>query len=93
MLGRKGLKGTQGVEMVGRAIFKSTFRLKFAKLKPQLSQQPIGRKENSLKSQSNLKVKQPKFPKRGKTRVNQSWSVSALHLIGWKSGVGFLGQS
>ena len=39
------------------------------------------------------KKKKPNILKRGKTRVNKSWLVLALNLIGWKSGAIFLDQS
>ena len=52
------------------------------KPKPKLSPQPIRRKENTLKSQGEVKVKPSKLPKARETRVTKLRLVLVLHLIG-----------
>lgn len=47
--------------------------------------------KKAFKSQSNWK--QANFLRRRKTRVNKSWLVLVLHVIGWQSGASFLDQS
>ena len=47
--------------------------------------------KRAFKSQSNWK--QANFLRRRKTRVNKSWLVLVLHVIGWQSGASFLNQS
>ena len=62
----------------------SVFRLSLVKPKPKLSPQPIRRKENTLKSQGEVKVKPSKLPKARETRVTKLRLVLVLHLIGWE---------
>ena len=69
----------------------SVFRLSLVKPKPKLSPQPIRRKENTLKSQGEVKVKPSKLPKARETRVTKLRLVLVLHLIGWESGTSFFG--
>ena len=47
--------------------------------------------KKAFKSQSNWK--QTNILRRRKTRVNKSWLVLVLHVIGWQSGTSFLDQS
>ena len=56
------------------------------KLTPKLSLRPIRKKDNTQKSQWQLKVKTTKLPEGGKTRAAKSWLALVLHLIGWERG-------
>ena len=50
------------------------------------------RKENTFKSQRELKVKTNKLPKAREMQATNSWFVLVLHLIGGESGASFLIQ-
>ena len=62
--------------------------------KPNCWHGPIRRKENTFKSQSELKRKQANFLKRGKTRATKlCFVLASVHLIDWKDSANFMDLS